>query len=79
MQVNVYLLQAENDSLPALLVLPDREPPIAIPSHLRAGDWHYSITTISDDRLIGGPAWLVDALIQRDGYLLLVAQLPVPS
>jgi hypothetical protein len=43
---------------------------MVIPKHLRAADWKYFITTISDDEVIGGSAWVVDALIQRDGYLL---------
>jgi hypothetical protein len=70
MQVNVFLLQAGNDSPPTLLVLPDDAPQMVIPKHLRAADWKYCITTISNDALIGGSAWVVDELIQRDGYLL---------
>lgn len=70
MQVNVFLLQAGNDSRPTLLVLPDYGPTAEIPKHLRAADWQYALTTISDDALIGGSGWIVDALIQRDGYML---------
>ena len=70
MQVNVFLLQASNDSAPILLVLPDDAQQMVIPRHLRAADWKYSITTISGDTLIGGSAWVVDELIHRDGYVL---------
>jgi hypothetical protein len=70
MPVNVFVLQACNDSQPTLLVLPDDASQMRIPPHLRAADWKYFITTISDDALIGGSVWIVDALIQRDGYLI---------
>ena len=70
MQVNVFLLQAGNDSPPTLLVLPDDAPQMVIPKHLRAADWKYFLTTISGDTLIGGSAWIVDELIHRDGYVL---------
>ena len=70
MQVNVFLLQAGNDSQPTLLVLPDDAPQMVIPKHLRAADWRYLITTISDDEVIGGSSWVVDELIHRDGYLI---------
>lgn len=70
MPVNVFVLQAGNDSLPTLLVMPDDAPQMVIPKHLQAANWKYFITTISDDTLIGGSAWIVDELIQRDGYLI---------
>lgn len=70
MQVNVFLLQAGNDSAPTLLVLPDDAPQMTIPRHLRAADWQYSITTVSDDDIIGGSQWIVDELLYRDGYML---------
>jgi hypothetical protein len=54
MEVNVFLLQASNDSPPTLLVLPDYAPQMVIPKHLRAADWKYLITTVSDDELIRG-------------------------
>lgn len=70
MEVNVFLLQASNDSPPTLLVLPDDAPQMVIPKHLQAADWKYLITTISVDELIGGSPWVVDELIHRDGYLI---------
>ena len=53
-----------------LLVLPDDAPQMVIPRHLRAADWEYFITTVSGDEVIGGSRWIVDELINRDGYLI---------
>ncbi|MGB3338242.1 MAG: hypothetical protein WBA73_13790 [Devosia sp.] len=73
MQVNVFVLKAGNDSGPTLLLLPDNKPCMTIPEHLRPWGWQYFITTVSADDLIGGSPWVVDELLQRDGYLLVPA------
>ena len=73
MQVNVFMLKAGNDSWPTLLLLPDNQPRMTIPEHLRPWGWQYFITTVSADNLIGRSPWVVDELLQRDGYLLVPA------
>lgn len=70
--VHIFILKAVNDSQASLLVLPDA-PNSTVPSHLRAADWKYFLTTSSDDELIGGAGSALEELLRRDGYVLLRA------
>ncbi|WP_449397066.1 hypothetical protein [Devosia riboflavina] len=76
MQINVYILNASNDCRPTFLLVPDRQPKVAIPRHLQAWEWHYLFTTVSDDQFIGRTPIVVDEMIQRDGFMIIQRERP---
>jgi hypothetical protein len=69
MQVNIFIARDDGQVPHALLVLP-YGPMAAIPDKLRHLDWEHFVTTMTDDKLLGASAKVIETDLAASGFAL---------